>query len=94
MVVNDSHSAGETELQGAMSNLQRILGIFTPLPSTELIFTWNTAHSDSISRRPSSVFKLFLDTSSGTGVIDADLQVLQPRFVQRSMRSLSGKSRS
>src|SRR5438874_1580043 len=40
-------------------------GSFTPLPSTELIFTWNTAYCDSITSRPSSVFKLFLETSSG-----------------------------
>src|SRR5208337_2507196 len=65
---------------------------FTPLPSTELMFTWNTANSESISSRPSSVFRLFFDTSSGTALSMLICRCSSPASFSRSIRSLFRKN--
>src|SRR5580693_300195 len=67
-------------------------GSFTPLPSTELMFTWNTEYSASHSSRTSSVFKLFFDTSSGTRLSMLICKCSNPASFSVPIRSLLSKN--
>src|SRR5882762_2940196 len=67
-------------------------GFFTPLPSTELIFTWNTAYCASHSSRVSSVFKLLRETSSGTALSMLICRCSSPAAFNFSMVFLSSKN--
>ena len=82
VVVNDPHRAGESQLHRAMRNGQRILGILHPAAQHRI----DVHLKNRVLRQPFQAriqrLQTFLRNFVRDHVIDADLQVLQPRRIQ------------
>ena len=63
------------------------LGFLKPPPTTELMFTWNSAYSASICSFLSSTFRLFFETSSGSRLSIEICMWSRPAAFSRSIRS-------
>jgi len=83
-IVDNPHRGAEPQFERAPADRKRVPRVAIPPPTTELMFTWNSACSARTRSFRSSVFRLLRETSSGIALSIEICRWSSPRAVAGS----------